>query len=157
MARAHSIHPSPPRHRSAPRRSVLNLVTIRLVIVLTFAVAAAGCASAGGAGARPDSSVITEDELNAVFVDNLYQAIERLRPLWLRSTTSRSINLTTEIAVVQNGAYFGPLDTLRSMPASNVTEIRYMSGSEAIARVSGILGGGRHIEAAILVNFGGGS
>ncbi|HUE96945.1 MAG TPA: hypothetical protein VMN39_09805 [Longimicrobiaceae bacterium] len=120
-----------------------------------LAIGIAGCTAASSGATRPNSSLITEAELAAISVSNVYEAVQRLRPSWLRPPVRRSINLSTEIAVVQNGSYFGSVESLRAIAALNVREIRYLDGPSAIAEVAGILGGGRHIDSAILVRTGG--
>lgn len=99
--------------------------------------------------------MITQQELAAISVSTAYDIVERLRPLWLRSTGPRasSTRLVTEIVVMSDGQYFGNVNSLRQIPAGGVRELRYMSGSEAINAYPW-LASGRHVESAILVYQG---
>ena len=53
-------------------------------IYLLATVAVLACASAGSSGAPRDRNIVTWEEIAAAHVTNAYEAIERLRPLWLR-------------------------------------------------------------------------
>ncbi len=120
-----------------------------LAIVVPVTVA---CATTGGMADR-NNDVIERDELLTAQVSDLYQAVERLRPLWLRSRGIRSFTQTTEIAVVRDGAYFGPLETLRTIPADQAFRLEYMDGATVASRVAGVVGMNRAVEAAIVVTL----
>jgi hypothetical protein len=119
-------------------------------------VGVSGC-TAGRAGEGPssDTRVITIEQLRAVSASSAYDAVERLRPLWLRSQgpRSRSPRLVTEIVVVADGNYFGNVGSLRGIPAESVNGMRYLSGSEA-TNAYPWLATGRHVESAIVVYQG---
>lgn len=90
---------------------------------------------------------------------NLYEVIRRLRPRWLQVRSTRSFNMETLIAVLQNDMYLGGAETLKEMSPELAYEIRYMDGTRAANVIPGLMSG-QHIEAAILVNTrppGGGS
>jgi hypothetical protein len=126
----------------------------RTLFAVGTALLVAGCASSGPGGAADvvgNSDVITEEELRAASVADLYQAVERLRPLWLRSRGQRSFNTPTEIAVIRDNVYFGPLETLRSIPAQTVVRLERVDGSTAASLIPGVINQDRNIEAAILV------
>lgn len=94
-------------------------------------------------------------EVRAQSVGNLYELVERLRPLWLRSGGARlrSARLRSEIMVVLNQAYFGPALSLRDLTPEHVRSIEYMDGSLAAARFS-YPGVQPHIVGAIVVEMG---
>jgi hypothetical protein len=126
--------------------------------ILVVALFAAGCASAGGGSAggtiSQDRDLITSEELSTVFVPDLYEALQRLRPLWLQSRGARTVNLETQIAVVVNGLYVGALESLREIPLGGVTEVRRLDAATATATIAGISGPGRVIDSAIVVRIG---
>ncbi len=96
-----------------------------------------GCATASGtSGTRRDSSLITEQEIAAANVTTAYDAIERLRPLYLHSHGQTSINTrgTQYASVYVDGQRYGDLSSLRNLLANQVREIRYYKGPEAGAR-----------------------
>jgi hypothetical protein len=100
--------------------------------------------------------LITEEELNAAGGGgSVYQALERLRPLWLRNSTTRrgTLGLTAEIVVLMDGQYFGDVTSLRQLPLVGVGAIEYMSGSEA-TNAFPFLASGRLVDSAILVYYG---
>ena len=106
-------------------------------LYLTAVAAVLACASgSGGSGSHRDSSVITEQELSSIPVTNAYDAIERLRPLFLRSRGKTSINTpgTQYATVYVDGVRYGDLNSLRNILASHVVDIRYYNGPEAGSR-----------------------
>lgn len=112
----------PTLRRNAP----MGLAVLLLVGVL--AGCAASSSSADGSAPRRSSSVITEEEFDAVVtIGTLWDAIERLRPPWLRSRGAR----TGYPVVFVNGTRFGEIDSLRSIQVSDVASARLMSAGDA--------------------------
>ena len=105
---------------------------IRYVYVLAVATLL-GCASASSSGARREPNVITEQDIAAIPVTNAYDAIERLRPLFLRSRGKTSINTpgTQYATVYVDGVRYGDLNSLKNILASHVFDIRHYNGAEA--------------------------
>ena len=81
---------------------------------------------------------------------NLYDVIRRLRPRWLQVRSTRSFNMETLIAVMQNDMYLGDAETLKEMAPELAYEIQYMDGTRAATAIPGLMSG-QHIEAAIIV------
>lgn len=130
------------RKRSLQRPAVLGC------LVLT----ASACAGSRGT-VESDRSVITGEELASTTAVNLYEAIDRLRPLWLLSGGPRSVVLETEIAVIVDGSYFGSVQTLRGFPLQGVQEIRHIRDAAEAAAAMPRLTTSRVIEAAILIRM----
>lgn len=125
--------------------------TIVILPFLLFALALAGCASSGGGGSSSrNSSDINRTELleAANSTQNLYQAIRRLRPFWLRPRTTGISGERYFPVVYLSGARYGPVGTLREMRPGNVERVRYMDPSEATNRY-----GTGHTGGAILVTL----
>jgi hypothetical protein len=104
--------------------------------VLVFAAALA-CASAGASsGVRRDSMVISADEIAASHETNAYDAVSRLRPLFLKSRGRTTINSgSTEYATVfVDGQAFGDLNTLKTVPSQQIKQIRYYNGPDAVTK-----------------------
>ena len=104
------------------------------VIALAGAI---GCASAASSSeARRNPTLITAEDIAAIPVTNAYDAIERLRPLFLRSRGKTSINTpnTQFPTVYVDGVRYGDLNSLRSILATHVLDIRYYNGAESGAR-----------------------
>jgi hypothetical protein len=96
-----------------------------------------GCASAGsGAASRRDPNLITAEDIAGIPVTNAYEAIERLRPLFLRNRGKTSINTpnTQFPTVYVDGVRYGDLNSLRAILAMHVLDIRSYNGAEAGAR-----------------------
>ena len=125
----------------------------RGLLVLTVLVAAftAACASSGVQREEgPNREILTREEIMATDATNLYDVIRRLRPRWLQVRSTRSLNMETEIAVLQNDMYLGTSEALKQMLPEMAYEIRYLEGSRAATAIPGLMSG-RHIEGAIIV------
>lgn len=99
---------------------------------LAFAVAllaVAGCASAGGGSGGGASGALTQEDLRGANEPNLYNAVRRLRPQWLRPRGSQVAG--GEVTLFVNGSPSGTVSDLNNIPIDSVTEIRYYSPSEA--------------------------
>jgi hypothetical protein len=111
---------------------------MRRTVVLAFALAiSAGCSSAtkgSGSGAQSSSKVITQQEMASVSVQNLYEAIQRLRPDFLRarSTSAPGPGLYPEVFV--DGIRKGSPEFLRTMNVREVAEVRFLSVQDATTR-----------------------
>jgi hypothetical protein len=116
-------------------------------------LALGGCATSSGTMAG-DRNLITEEELASTTATNVYEVIDRLRPLWLHSGGPRSIALETEIAVIVDGSYFGSLQALRTVSPQGVWRIRYIGDAAEAAAAMPRLTTSRVVEAAILISIG---
>jgi hypothetical protein len=96
-------------------------------------IVALGCAPPQDGGdsnnARPDRNVITLPEVQAARIDNgidnAYELLRTLRPMWLRKRGSNSIQYEGDIVVYLNNARFGGPEALRQVETINITSIRY--------------------------------
>ncbi len=126
---------------------------IRFQLLLAAALPVmVACAPSGSGleGPRRSSNVITREELAELDVRNAYEAIDRLRPLWLKVRAgARSFQTTTEVAVFQDDMYLGSLDVLERMGTEGIYRMRYVDGPTAQATLSGIQD--RHIQGAIII------
>jgi hypothetical protein len=100
---------------------------------------------------RRRREVITADELAESGATNLFDAVQRLRPDWLRAGGARSFNngSYTDIVVYQNNAQMGGLDALRQMGVEMAQSLRYMDGPSASNTLPGL--GSRIVSGAIIV------
>lgn len=124
-----------------------------LILALFASAAALGCASTQSAGGDEQGApdVLTREQIMGAEATNLYDVVRRLRPRWLQVRSTRSFNMETLIAVMQNDMYLGGAETLKEMAPELAYEIRYMDGARAANVVPGLMSG-QHIEAAIVVN-----
>lgn len=101
-----------------------SCATVFLTVVL------AACASSGGGGGSggSDRNVISTEELSDLTGFNAYDAVQRLRPQWLRS---RGGNLSDLPATFVDGRHFGDLNQLSSFNTADILSIRYLSAADA--------------------------
>ena len=128
-------------------------IRFQLVLAAALPVMVACASGSGLEGPRPSSSsVITRTELVELDARNLYEAIDRLRPLWLRVRSGpRSFERTTEVVVFQDDMYLGNLDVLERLGTEGIYTIRYVDGPTAQATLSGI--GDIHVQGAIIISM----
>ena len=106
-------------------------------LLLAAALALTACASASPAtpGApRRDPNVLTAADLSADGIATLsaLDAIQRLRPIWLRARGATSVTAMgdqTPVLMVNDGVQ--PLAALGSMRATDLTSARFISGTDA--------------------------
>ena len=97
--------------------------------------------------ARPVSvrrDVITEEEIEASNASNVYDLVASLRGEYLKDRGKISIKTEArEKAVVfLNGQEYGILESMRNIPIGRITEVRYISGIDAVNRYGAQYGGG---------------
>lgn len=112
-------------------------MTRRPFFVLTLAAALA-CASSGtaGTGVRRDPNLITEQEIATSAESNVYDVVSRLRPMFLKTRGRSTINSggSEYASVFLDGQYFGELGSMRNIVSTQIHEIRYLSGPDAVSR-----------------------
>ena len=109
----------------------------RWVTALTLVVAIACSHPQLGPGDVYDSQVITEDEIIASHATNAFDVIHKLRANFLTSRGQTAINRTsgnTYPVVYLDDQEFGPISTLSSIPAAQISMIRLYRVSEANAK-----------------------
>jgi hypothetical protein len=112
-----------------------------------FLLAVAGtlaCATTKPKVPTRDTNVITESEINAAKVSNAFEAVDRLRPAYLRSRgrTRPNAGASAFARIYLDGQPYGDISTLRNIQIGQVREIHYYSGSEAMTRFGSQTGNG---------------
>ena len=134
-------------------RTTTNRPSLALTVVLATALLA-GCASSGETRrTRTDQDRLTRAELLSVEANNLYEAVQRLRPRWLtedRRAGQRSFNLETGVVVFQNQTYLGGTEALRQWSKESAQSLEWLDGSKASATLPGL--GSRHVAGAIVIH-----
>lgn len=109
----------------------------RVVIALTLAVAV-GCSHPQlGPGEIYNSQVITEDEIVASRASTAFEVIHRLRANFLTNRGETSVNRNQSApypTVYLDDQEFGPIASLSTIPASQISMIRLYRVSEANAK-----------------------
>ncbi len=121
-----------------------------MIGVLTLILS--GCGSTGGTGRLPSSrEVLTAEEISRTSALTAYEAVQMLRPAFLRMQGPKAVlaspRSTVYPVVYLNGAYHGELETLKSMYVSDIRDIRYIDPNEATIRY-----GTGHVAGVIMVN-----
>jgi len=116
----------------------LHFLIPALVAVAVMATPTAAEAQKG------DSNTLTAEEIaEHPDVAKAYDAIQRLRPKWLRTrptgntrgTDGSPFSNKKEPAVyVNENPWTGGLADLKNLPAADILEMKYMSGTQAVAR-----------------------
>lgn len=105
-----------------------RLIVVSALLLLT------GCSARSveldsGAGKR--SGVITSQEIDAVHSRDVFQLIQRTRPLWLRTRGPVTPGTGSGIAVFRDGVRLGGLEQLRGVPVEGLRQIVHYSGPRA--------------------------
>jgi hypothetical protein len=111
-----------------------------------------GCGSTREAGKLPSSrEVLTAEEISRTSALTAYEAIQILRPAFLRAQGPKAVltspRSTIYPVVYMNGAYHGGLETLKSLYVSDIQDIRYIEPKQAT-----IMFGTGHVAGIIMVN-----
>jgi hypothetical protein len=86
--------------------------------------------------ARPRADVILGREIEAASVGNVYEAVARLRPEFFHNRGVQTVDTPNGSlpTVFVNDIEQRELETLRTIPAGVIVEIRYLSASAAAAQ-----------------------
>lgn len=138
--------------RRATRQHRVSQYLLSLATLAAVATMAA-CASASGGGSsssspRMDAYVITAAEIANVGATDAYEAVQKLRPNFMRERgqTSLSDPGSTDVTpnVYLNDTKVGDISALKDIPTDNIVTIKYWNDKEAQARfgvgnVSGVI------------------
>ena len=105
-------------------------------LALMLGAAMSACASSGATSPRRSLDVITQAEMTATNLPSVYEAVQRLRPQWLRgrgSTSSMNNDPALPVIYVSGMRQGGP-EALRSLRTNDVSEVRFISASDATTR-----------------------
>jgi hypothetical protein len=105
---------------------------------------AVACFHRAGLSPAVDSKVITEDEIRSAQEATIYDVIAKLRPEYLRDRGPIAlVGGARDVATVfLNQQEYGPIPILRQVPASDIAEVRYYSGIDAVTRFGRAYGTG---------------
>ena len=109
----------------------------RILPALLLAVVFACSPPRLGPGEISNSQLITEDEIIASRAVTAFEVIHKLRANFLTSRGETSLNRnqsTPYPTVYLDGQEFGPMSTLSSIPAAEISMIRLYRVSEAAAK-----------------------
>lgn len=121
-------------------------VSIAGTVLASLALA---CASAGTAGPGLARDLLTREQLDAVDFLNAYEALQRLKPTWLRTERGQDSFVTQGrrgVRVYVDGIYYGDRESLKTLQIQNIEEIRYLDKRQATLEF-----GTDHGEGALLI------
>lgn len=125
----------------------MRIAGVSLLVGAMLVVGA--CASSGsssGTTPRGDRNTVTAEELAATSSTNLFDFVQRSRPLWLRTRGRTSVNNEGDIVVYLDDSRFGGPEVLRQISPLTVQQVRFLDASAAQQRF-----GVGHTHGAILV------
>jgi len=111
--------------------------------VILFSIAAACAGGPKAPAADTGSNVISQSELDAAGPVSAYDAVQRLRPAFLRGRGPTSVvnaAARTRPAVFVDATEYGEVESLRTFPASRVQAIRFYTGPEAATKFGSTYG-----------------
>jgi outer membrane cobalamin receptor len=121
------------------------MISARSLMALATAIVLACSPPRLGPGMVSNSQVITEEEIEASRATNAFEVIQKLRANFLsyRGETSLTKNQSTPYPTVYlDGQEFGPINTLRNIPASQIASIQLLRSWEATTKYgTGNMGG----------------
>ena len=121
----------------------------RLLVVLMGAGLVLGaCASTGGSGSSGSRDVIAQEQIDNYDGHSLYLLVQALRPMWLHTRGTGSMQLSEAVRVYVDGVPRGTVATLENIHPRDVAEVRYHSARDATMRF-----GTGHSNGAILVEL----
>lgn len=105
-----------------------------VALLLALSAGAQGCASGGGGQGGQDTRTLAREEILASGYQDAYSAVQALRPQWLWTRGTTSINSPETIKVYLDNSLMGGVDNLRQIPTRSVATIRYLDALEATNR-----------------------
>ena len=123
------VHAHPLARRLAARWAV--------AAVAALALAGTGCAgkqSADQGGARSNRNVITHEQIVQQNFRTALDAVQALRPNWLRTRGADSFQSPTQVIVYLDNVRMGGVDQLATITPSNVATITHFDGVQASGR-----------------------
>lgn len=121
------------------------MVRVRRMAGVVVSVWSIACAHPQTVGPSPSNSgEITEEEIAATTASNAYEVIRKLRPNFLsfRGKTSLLGTSNADPTVYVDDQAYGPISSLRTIPASQITRIRMYRSWEATTKYgTGNMGG----------------
>lgn len=115
---------------------VCSRVCSRFAALLCIALFSVGCSHLSKAGEGRNPNVITEEEIANVKGETAYDIIAKLRGNYLtsRGKSSLTLKVSTQPSVFLDNQEYGPVNTLKSIPASHILEIRFFEGWDATTK-----------------------
>lgn len=123
----------------------------RLLVACVFMlVAETGCSVPRGVeGLDKGRAILTADEISETSAHTAYEAVQICRPAFFVARGFKTLAGTRRPVVYLDGLYFGEVESLNYVLASEVRDIRFMDGKDAAIRY-----GTNHVSGVIVVTTG---
>lgn len=118
---------------------------LRRILVSGFVILNAGCAMHRvGPGTDQNADIISRQAILATGEPVMYGVIAKLHAEYLRDRGKTSVTMDSrDVAVVfLDNQEYGPIATLRQVPAPGIAEVRYYRGNDAVIKFGKGYGGG---------------
>lgn len=106
------------------------------VLMLLAACASTGTGGSGGGG----GNMLTNEQLVATNETNTFNAVQRLRPAWLRPRGQTSVSASNAVTLFVDGAPRGDVSNLRTINVNEIRDVEYLSASDAAFRFGTVAG-----------------
>ena len=134
------------------RAPLLLSCSLALLAGCAPAAAEGGATTGASASTRLRANLITREELESSGTTNLYDAVQRLRPQWLRNAANTSYSGGgAELVVYQGTSLLGGVETLRQFAPGYAVALRYLDASTATNTLPGL--GSRRVAGAIVIEL----
>jgi len=113
--------------------------------LVALSITLSGCSSATSKspeGARPDRTVITQEQILEHNFTNAYEAVQALHSNWLQTKGTDSFQNPSQVRVYVDDTHFGGVESLRNLQIRSIQTIRHFDGVAATARWGIDHGGG---------------
>ncbi|KPJ84342.1 MAG: hypothetical protein AMS18_16875 [Gemmatimonas sp. SG8_17] len=117
--------------------------TTALVAILCVTASCAAGTQGSAERTRSSRAPITVEELAShQRLSNAYEAVQNLRPRWLRARGPASFSGAAPVIVYMDNVRAGGVDFLLGIPLDRVSEIRFFDAADATTRWgTGVAGG----------------
>jgi hypothetical protein len=131
------------------RRSVFHMcVGVCVLLVTTGCGAGSGISGAAG-GSSSSGAVLTNQDIMDTHEADLYRAVQRLRPNWLRPRGQTSTTQTAVVTLFVDGIPQGGVGNLVQIPLESVVAVRFYSANEAGFRFGTLAGNSGTVEVSL--------
>ena len=131
------------------RRSVFQMCLGVCVLIVTTACAAGSSIGEASGGSSSSGAVLTTEDLMETHEADLYRAVQRLRPNWLRARGQTSTRQAAVVTLFVDGIPQGGVGNLIRIPLESVVTVRFYSANEAGFRFGTLAGNSGTVEVSL--------
>jgi hypothetical protein len=107
----------------------------RAVATLAALVLLAGCATtAPQTSSRPNSRLITSDQIRANHAMDAFELVRSVRPSWLQRRGQQSLYVDGDVVVYLDNVRIGGPEALRTVQLGSVERIEFLDAASATQR-----------------------